>query len=343
MANNINIRIEKLLPTGSKTKLQMEFNDRANNGEYIALGMDKQKLTKDQVEKERMPILFIDFPLKQKFRDFIFDLDNAKDRLFFDKLCIHPFISMGLDEKGQEKNKNILNKQYRIIDINENENAEVRTLKRMGDAIQYVRDLYTKAQYEVAYYLGADYSKLNPNQLFIALVGVATGLLHKDNNWDRVLNMEQDPIGRLRIYVNKAIVGNIIQKNGETFNYKGVYIGSNREEALFYFQTNDSIFENGLVFDVNKWDSENPMNITNDENEGNAKKADLKFSETKKALNGEADIDELYKYAQIHSSSFIGHKNWNIETLRTKVNAHKDREAAKAETLRKKTEAAEAK
>ncbi len=80
-----------------------------------------------------------------------------------------------------------------------------------------------------------------------------------------------------------------------------------------------------------------------EENEGKAKKLDFQNHETKRHLTEETDHEELLKYAQIHSSSFIGHKNWNIETLRTKVNAHKDREAAKAETLRKKTEAAEAK
>ena len=335
MANIINLRIEKLASTGSRGRIDMYYTYKPT-GEYVAFGQEMQKLTKDQVEKERIPTFFYDFPVKQKFKDVTFDLEDPKQKAFYDKLCQNPFVETPI-------NNNLVMKTYRLIDVNEKENEEVKKTKKICDAIQYVRDLVIPSQYGVAYYLGFDFSKLKPSQLFLALVGIENGVLHKGNNWERVMGMETDPLAKLKLYISKAIIGNIISKQGDIYLYKNIPVGSNKDEILFYFQTNSAMFDNGLVFDVNKWDSENPIEVTNEENEGKAKKLDFQNHETKRHLTEETDHEELYKYAQIHSSSFIGHKNWNIETLRTRVNAHKDREAAKAETLRKKTEAAEAK
>ena len=122
--NVINIRIEKLASLGSKTSITMEYTD--NNGEYIAIGSEKQKLNRDQVEKEKVPIYRINFAEKQKFADLKFNLDDPKDKYLFDKICQNPFIQCKI-------NKNLKFPQYKLIDVNEKENEDVVFVKKVAD------------------------------------------------------------------------------------------------------------------------------------------------------------------------------------------------------------------
>ena len=107
----------------------------------------------------------------------------------------------------------------------------------------------------------------------------------------------------------------------------------------FYFDNNKSIFENGLVVDVQKWDSQHPITISNEEDKDKANKLIFEGHINKKNLT-EASLESFEDIRhKAEQYKIIAWKTTGETLLREKVSAYEARMLEKEAEAKMKAEA----
>lgn len=223
----MNIRIKKLVdyPT------TLEYLYATSGGQIMAYNLDLKAVTYEEVKKGAK-VKEIKFDKNTHW----IDMDATEKEL--EILRNHAQV------KSKFANANLTNPMFELINVGEEQNEKVLSIKKMRRVMNIVDSLNIKGIYNLCNYLRIDVSGKDIADIYVLLLDPTKGFAYKE--YDKVVNLEKDEDAELTINVHKAIMFRLVEQKGNEYHYGGKMAAASLSELYFYFKNSTDLYEKGL-------------------------------------------------------------------------------------------------
>ena len=184
--------------------------------------------------------------------------------------------------KSKWSNPNLTQALYEMVNIGEEQDLKVKKLKEMYRVMSIVNNLSIKSIYNLCHYLQMDINGRDINEIYILLLDPTKGFAYQ--NYDKVVNLEQDSDAMLTITVNKGIILGIITQQGKDYFYGDRMVAGSLSELYYYFKTSEDLFQKGLKKAVEAQEVDLPISVQYKENFEGARELFSEMAQSKKEI-----------------------------------------------------------